>query len=54
MSKNVVWWIGVKSEQYSEKYGGWEWLEYSRKTWEYWCKKMMYCLYHLKNQLRKI
>ena len=39
MSKNVVWWIGVKSEQYSEKYGGWEWLEYSRKTWEYWCKK---------------
>ena len=39
MSKNVIWWVGVKNEQYSEKYGGWEWLDYSRKTWEYWCKK---------------
>ena len=37
--KNVVWWIGVKNEQYSEKYGGWDWMDISRKTWEYWCKK---------------
>ena len=21
------------------KYGGWEWMDISRKTWEYWCKK---------------
>ena len=37
--KNVIWWIGVKNEQYAEKYGGWEWMDISRKTWEYWCKK---------------
>ena len=39
MKKNVVFWVGVKNETYSEKYGGWEWLDISRKTWEYWCKK---------------
>ena len=39
MKKNVVWWIGVKNEKYAEKYGGWEWMDISKKTWEYWCKK---------------
>ena len=39
MKKNVLFWVGVKNEQYSEKYGGWEWLDISRKTWEYWCDK---------------
>ena len=37
--KNVIWWIGVKNEKYAEKYGGWEWMDISRKTWEYWCDK---------------
>lgn len=37
--KNVVFWVGVKNQTYSEKYGGWEWMDISRKTWEYWCKK---------------
>ena len=37
--KNVVWWIGVKHDKYAEKYGGWEWVDISKKTWEYWCKK---------------
>ena len=39
MKKNVVFWVGVKNDKYSEKYGGWEWLDISRRTWEYWCKK---------------
>ena len=39
MSKNVIFWVGVKNQQYFEKYGGWEWMDISRKTWEYWCKK---------------
>jgi hypothetical protein len=39
MKKNVVFWVGVKNEKYSEKYGGWDWMDISRKTWEYWCKK---------------
>ena len=39
MSKNVVWWIGVKNEDLADKYGGFEYFEHSRKTWESWCKK---------------
>ena len=39
MKKNVVWWVGVKNDLYSEKYGGWEWIDISKKTWQYWCKK---------------
>ena len=39
MKKNVVFWVGVKNEMYSEKYGGWDWMDISRKTWEFWCKK---------------
>ena len=39
MKKNVVFWVGVKNETYAEKYGGWEWMDISRKTWEFWCNK---------------
>ena len=39
MKKNVVWWVGVKGKNLAEKYGNFEYFEYSRKTWEYWCKK---------------
>ena len=39
MKKNVVFWVGVKNKQYSEKYGGWEWMDITRKSWEYWCNK---------------
>ncbi len=39
MKKNVIFWVGVKNDQYAEKYGGWEWMDISRKTWEYWCEK---------------
>ena len=37
--KNIVWWIGVKNPDHTEKYGGFDYFDYSRKTWEYWCKK---------------
>ena len=37
--KNVIFWVGVKNQRYFEKYGGWDWMDISRKTWEYWCKK---------------
>ena len=37
--KNVIFWVGVKNQIYSEKYGGWDWMDISRKTWEYWCEK---------------
>ncbi len=39
MKKNVIFWVGVKNKHYSEKYGGWDWMDISRRTWEYWCKK---------------
>lgn len=41
--KNVLFWIGVKSDNKEllelKNYGDWEWMEYSKKTWQYWCTK---------------
>ena len=41
MSKNVVWWTAIvnKRQDFVEKYGGYNYFEYSRKTWEYWCQE---------------
>ena len=41
--KNVVFWIGVTSDNKNllelKKYGDWQWMEYSKRTWQYWCDK---------------
>ena len=37
--KNVIYWVGVKNNLYSEKYGSFEYFEYSKNTWKYWCKQ---------------
>lgn len=43
MSKNYVFWIGVvpSDDRVSKrfKYGNYEWMKYSRYTWEHWCSK---------------
>lgn len=43
MNKNIVFWIGVKSTNEdlvkARGYGDYSWMEYSKNTWEYWCKK---------------
>ena len=39
MKKNVVFWPALKNEEHADKYGGFDYFEYSRKTIEYWCKK---------------
>ena len=39
MKKNVVYWIGIKNPDLSEKYGNYEYFQYSKNTWKYWCKK---------------
>ena len=39
MKKNVVYWIGVKNPDLAEKYGNFDYFEYSRATWKYWCEQ---------------
>ena len=39
MKKNVIWWPALKNPNHLDKYGGFDYYEYSRKSWEYWCKK---------------
>ena len=37
--KNVVWWPAVKNVDHNDKFGNFEYFQYSRNTWEYWCEK---------------
>jgi len=46
MKKNVVFWTGVQKERFSEKYGGFEWMEISKKTWQFWCEKNNCIFFH--------
>ena len=41
MAKNVLFWIAVnnKNPHMQEKHGGFKYFDFSRKSWEYWCKK---------------
>jgi len=39
MNKNVIFWTGIKNQSLSDKYGGFEWMDYSKQTWQYWCNK---------------
>ena len=39
MKKNVIYWIGINNPKLSEKYNNFEYFEYSKNTWKYWCKK---------------
>ena len=39
MKKNVVWWIGVRNNQLASKYDNFDYFQYSRNTWEHWCKR---------------
>lgn len=37
--KNVIFLTSVINSEHDEKYGGYEWMNISKKTWEYWCEK---------------
>ena len=37
--KNVVWWPAIVNEEHKDKYGDYDYFQYSRKTWEYWCER---------------
>jgi hypothetical protein len=41
MKQNIIFWIGVRSSDpsISSKHGNFEYLEYSKQTWQYWCTK---------------
>ena len=39
MKKNVVFIACVVNKEKTEKYGGFDYFDYTIKTWEYWCKK---------------
>ena len=36
---NVVFWTGIKNDSLSTKYGGFDWMDYSKQSWQYWCDK---------------
>lgn len=46
MSKNVVFWVSIKSPEFSVKYGGYDWMDISKKSWQYWCNKHDCVFYH--------
>ena len=39
MKKNVVFWCAVNNAEHADKYDSFKWFEYSRQSWQYWCKK---------------
>tara|TARA_Y100000296_G_scaffold85183_1_gene120446 strand:- start:571 stop:1959 length:1389 start_codon:yes stop_codon:yes gene_type:complete len=45
MKKNVVFLTSVKSKIHQKKFAGYEWMDISKKTWEYFCKKNDCILY---------
>ena len=36
---NVVFWPAIKNQKLSEKYGGFDYFEYSKKSWKFWCEQ---------------
>ena len=46
--KNVVFWTGIKNKEPNmvEKYGGYEWMDISKRSWKYWCEKNDCIFYH--------
>ena len=45
MKKNIVILpIVIPKDKKLDKFGGWRWMEYSKQSWNYWCKKNNYQL----------
>ena len=43
MSKNiVVITMIIPKDKNLDKFGGWKWMEYSKKAWQFWCDKNGY------------
>jgi len=37
--KNIVVIPIIRNEKHKDKYGGFDWMEISKKSWQYWCDK---------------
>ena len=42
MKKNVIYWIGVVNPDHNDKYGNFDYFEYSKNTWKHFCKRFDY------------
>ena len=43
MSKNIVVIpMIIPKDKNLDKFGGWTWMEYSKKAWQFWCDKNGY------------
>ena len=40
--KNIVVIPIIRNDKHESKYGGFDWMEISKKTWQYWCDKHNY------------
>lgn len=39
MKKNVIFWVGIKNNAHNDKYGNFEYFEYTKATWKHFCKR---------------
>jgi hypothetical protein len=39
MKQNVIFWVGVKNSDHNDKYDNFEYFEYSKATWQHFCKR---------------
>jgi len=51
--KKILLWTGIKNKEASNKYnyGDFEWMNYSRLTWEYYCNKYGYVFIPFENPI---
>ena len=52
-NKNVVFWIGIVNPDHMDKYGGYEYFEYSKNTWKFWCEQNDVIFFEFDTPVRK-
>lgn len=39
MKKNVIFWVGIKNEAHNDKYGNFDYFEYTKQSWKHFCER---------------
>ena len=39
MKKNVIFWVGIKNQAHADKYGNFDYFDYTKATWQYFCRR---------------